>query len=102
MASSSDSVYFDNGDHLGDFVSSPTVTPKVIYELDASGDLIPAYYPNNTLVDFTNSIECELVSSNGMLMTRSGVHLAVGVVLDVHTKTVDMKVEIVAIEKVQQ
>ena len=60
MISLSDSVYFENGKYLGQIVSSPTVTPKMVYELGASGDFIPAYYPDNTLVDMTTSLECDL------------------------------------------
>lgn len=101
MISASDSVYFESGDYFGKFVSSPTVTPKMMYELGTEGDLIPAYYPDNTLIDFTNSIECEAVSNDGVLMTRNGVHLAVGVVFELHTRTVNMNVEIIGIEKIQ-
>ncbi len=101
MISASDAVYFEDGDYLGSFVSSHTVTPTVIYELGSEGDLIPAYYPDNTLVDFTNSLECELIMSDGMLMTKSGVRLAAGVEIELHTKTVDLTVEIVSVERIQ-
>ncbi len=102
MLSLSDSVYFENGKYLGQIVSSPTVTPKMVYELGASGDFIPAYYPDNTLVDMTTSLECDLTISDGMLVTQNGVHIAVGSVLKLHTQTVDITVEIVAIEKIEQ
>lgn len=102
MISLSDSVYFENGKYLGQIVSSPTVTPKMVYELGASGDFIPAYYPDNTLVDMTTSLECDLTISDGMLVTQNGVHIAVGSVLKLHTQTVDITVEIVAIEKIEQ
>lgn len=102
MISLSDSVYFENGKYLGEIVSSPTVTPKMVYELGASGDFIPAYYPDNTLVDMTTSLECDLTISDGMLVTQNGVHIAVGSVLKLHTQTVDITVEIVAIEKIEQ
>ena len=102
MLSLSDGVYFENGEYLGSILTSPTVTPKMVYELGAEGDLIPAYYPNNTLVDLTTNLECDLVTSDGMLMTKSGEHLAVGVVLKLHTQTVDITVEIVGIEKIEQ
>ena len=101
MIAVEDAVYFEDGTYLGSFSSSPTVTPMVVYELGSEGDLIPAYYPDNTLVDFINSIECELVTSNGMLMTKSGVHLAAGVELKLHTQTVDIIVEIVNVDKIQ-
>lgn len=102
MISLSDSVYFENGKYLGQIISSPTVTPKMVYELGASGDFIPAYYPDNTLVDMTTSLECDLTISDGMLVTQNGVHIAVGSVLKLHTQTVDITVEIVAIEKIEQ
>ena len=102
MITLSESVYFENGEYMGQVLSSPTVTPKMVYELGASGDLIPAYYPNNTLVDLTTSLECELTTSDGMLVTKNGVHIAVGVVLELHTQTVNMTVEIVGIEKIEQ
>lgn len=102
MLSLSDSVCFENGKYLGQIVSSPTVTPKMVYELGASGDFIPAYYPDNTLVDMTTSLECDLTISDGMLVTQNGVHIAVGSVLKLHTQTVDITVEIVAIEKIEQ
>ncbi len=102
MLSLSDGVYFENGEYLGSILTSPTVTPQMVYELGAEGDLIPAYYPNNTLVDLTTNLECDLVTSDGMLMTKSGEHLAVGVVLKLHTQTVDITVEIVGIEKIEQ
>ena len=101
MISVGDSVYFENGDYLGAVLSSPTVTPKMLYALGAEGDLIPAYYPNNTLVDLTTDLECELVTSDGMLMTKNGEHLAVGVVIKLHTQTVDITAEIVGIEKIE-
>ena len=102
MLNESDSVYFENGDYLGTFTSSPTVTPKMAYEFASDGEIVPAYYPDNTLIDITNNIECELITSNGMLVTKNGTHLAVGVVLEIHTQTVDLTVEIIGIEKVQQ
>ena len=102
MITLSEPVYFENGEYMGQVLSSPTVTPKMVYELGASGDLIPAYYPNNTLVDLTTSIECDLMTSDGMLVTQNGVHIAVGVVLELHTQTVDITVEIVGIEKIEQ
>jgi hypothetical protein len=73
----------------------------MVYELGAEGDLIPAYYTNNTLIDLTTDLECELVTSDGMLMTKDGKHIAVGVVLELHTQTVDITVEIVGIEKIE-
>lgn len=102
MITLSESVYFENGEYMGQVLSSPTVTPKMVYELGASGDLIPAYYPNNTLVDLTTSLECELTTSDDMLVTKNGVHIAVGVVLELHTQTANMTVEIVGIEKIEQ
>jgi hypothetical protein len=102
LITTSEAVYFEDGDYLGTVLSSPTVTPKMVYELGAEGDLIPAYYPNNTLVDITTSLECELVTSDGMLMTKNGEHIAVGVVLKLQTQTVDITVEIVGIEKIEQ
>ncbi len=102
MISLSESVYFENGEYMGCVLSSPTVTPKMTYELGASGDLIPAYYPSNTLVDLTTSLECELLTSDGMLVTKNGVHIAVGVVLQLHTQTVDVTVEVVSVEKIEQ
>lgn len=102
MIALADSVYLENGECLGQVLSSPTVTPKMVYELGESGDLIPAYYPNNTLVDITMSLECDLATSDGMLVTKNGTHIAVGVVLELHTQTVDITVEIVGIEKVEQ
>ena len=101
MITASAPVYFENGEYLGTFVSSPTVTPKMVYEIGADGEITPAYYPDNTLIDITNNIECSLIKSNGMIMTKGGNHLAVGVVLELHTQTVDLTVEIIGIEKVQ-
>ena len=102
MITLSESVYFENGEYMGQVLSSPTVTPKMVYELGASGDLIPAYYPNNTLVDLSTTLECDLTTSDGMLVTKNGDHIAVGVVLELHTQTVNMTVEIVGIEKIEQ
>lgn len=101
MIALTEPVYFENGEYLGTVLSSPTVTPKMVYELGAEGDLIPAYYPNNTLIDLTTDLECELVTSDGMLMTKDGKHIAVGVVLELHTQTVDITVEIVGVEKIE-
>ena len=50
----------------------------------------------------TTSLECDLTISDGMLVTQNGVHIAVGSVLKLHTQTVDITVEIVAIEKIEQ
>ena len=102
MIALADSVYLENGEYLGLVLSSPTVTPKMVYELGESGDLIPAYYPSNTLVDVTTALESDLTMSDGMLVTKNGTHIAVGVLLELHTQTVDITVEIIGIEKIEQ
>ena len=96
-----DNVYFENGDLLGTFLTSPTVTPKMVYELSSEGDLIPAYYPDNTLVNIITTIECDLVESDDMLVTKSGEHLAAGVTFLLHTQTLDLYVEVIGIEKIE-
>ena len=91
--------YLDNGDMLGNSIHAPTVTPMLTYVTSQSGELIACYYPDNTFVDIVAEIECELVNKDGMLLTESGVHIAPGVELTVHTETVDLTVEIVKVQK---
>ncbi len=98
--SSNDAVYLDDGTVLGSFSHLPTVTPMLEYSLTSSGDLVAAYYPDNTLVDITTEIECDLIVNDGVVMTKNGVHIAVGVLLEVHTETVDFGIEITGVEKI--
>jgi hypothetical protein len=93
------SVYLEDGKELGTFVHAPTVTPMLSYSTTSSGDIIAAYYPDNTYVDIVTDIECDLINSDGMIMTKSGVHIAVGAVIEIHTETVDLTVEITSVEK---
>jgi hypothetical protein len=99
MIASDDAVYLEDGKQIGSFVHAPTVTPMLSYSTASSGDIIAAYYPDNTLVDILTDIECDLIVKDGLIMTKSGVHIAVGAVLYIHTETVDLTVEITSIEK---
>lgn len=99
MLDSNAKVYLEDGKQIGTFVHAPTVTPMLSYSTTSSGDIIAAYYPDNTLVDIVTDIECELIVNDGMIMTKGGVHVAVGKVIKIHTETVDLDVEIVAVEK---
>jgi len=99
MIPSTSDVYLDDGELLGKFLHAPTVTPMLSYTVSPSGELIAAYYPDNTLVDIIAELECDLIVKDGMVMTKSGVHIAHGNVLEVHTATVDLTVEIVGVEK---
>ncbi len=99
MIGSSDSVYLSNGEYLGTLKNAPTVTPMLKYSLTSSGDIITAYYPDNTLVDISSEINCELIKSDGLLMTKDGIRIATGVILEIHTPTVDLTVEITGVEK---
>lgn len=93
-------VYLEDGKQLGSFVHAPTVTPMLSYSTTSAGDIIAAYYPDNTLVDIVTDIECDLIANEGMIMTKSGVHIAVGAVLEIHTETVDLTVEITSVERI--
>lgn len=99
MLDSNAKVYLEDGKQIGTFVHTPTVTPMLSYSTTSSGDIIAAYYPDNTLVDIVTDVECELIVNDGMIMTKGGVHVAVGTVIKIHTETVDLDVEIVAVEK---
>lgn len=92
-------VYLEDGKPLGSFIHAPTVTPMLSYCITSAGDVIAAYYPDNTLVDIVTDIECDLIVNDGMIMTKSGVHIAVGSVIEIHTETVDLTVEITSVEK---
>lgn len=92
-------LFDENGKLLGTFMHAPTVTPMLTYEIDPSGNLVACYYPDNTLVDITTDILCELVEKDGTVMTTDGVHIAPGVELSVRTQYVDLTVEIVKVEK---
>ena len=99
MLDSNANVYLEDGKLLGVFVHAPTVTPMLSYSTTSAGDIIAAYYPDNTLVDIVTDIECDLIVNDGMIMTKSGVHIAVGAVLKIHTEMVDLTVEITSLEK---
>ncbi len=99
MIGSADSLYLEDGKYLGSMKNQPAVTPMLKYSLTESGDLVAAYYPDNTLVDISAQFECELMSSDGLLITKNGVRIATGVILNIHTPTVDLKIEITNVEK---
>ena len=99
MLSANEDVYLKDGKQLGVFIHTPTVTPMLSYSATSAGDIIAAYYPDNTLIDIVTDIECDLIVSDGMIMTKSGVHIAVGAVVELHTDTVDLMVEITSVEK---
>ncbi len=99
VASASE-FYLDNGDLFGIGTHAPTVTPMLTYVTNRSGELVACYYPDNTLVDIVAEIECELIDKDGTVMTKSGVHIASGVELTIHTDLVDLDVEIVKVEKI--
>ncbi len=99
MLASDENVYLESGKELGKLRGAPTVTPKLEYYTNSEGDMIPSYYPDNTLVDITTEIDCSLVSSGGMLTTRDGIHIAAGAKLDIHTQSVNLTVEIVSVNK---
>lgn len=98
MIGSDDAVYLEDGKQIGSFAHAPTVTPMLSYSTASSGDIIPAYYPDNTLVDILTDIECDLIVKDGMTMTKNGVHIAVGTVIRIHTETVDLTVEVTSVE----
>lgn len=99
VMSSNETVYLEDGTLLGTFTHAPTVTPMLEYSMTSSGDLVASYYPDNTLVDMVTEIECELIANDGMVMTKNGIHIAVGVVLEVHTQMVDFTMEITDVQK---
>ncbi len=99
MIASGDGVWLLGGEELGKLKDIPTVTPKLEYSMTSEGDLVASYYPDNTLVDITTKIDCSLISDGGMLMTRDGVHIAAGAILEIRTQTVDLTVEIVSVDK---
>lgn len=92
-------VFLEDGKLLGAFVHAPTVTPMLNYSTTSAGEIIATYYPDNTFVDIVTDIECELIVNDGMIMTQSGVHIAVGAVIEIHTATVDLTAEITSVEK---
>ena len=96
--SSDDAVYLESGDMFGSFSQAPTVTPSLKYIATDVGELLPVYYPDNTLVDLTTVISCELISKDGFIMTKNGVHVAPGVTLEVHTSKANLLIEITAVE----
>ena len=69
------------------------------YSVTSSGDVVASYYPDNTLVDMVTEINCDLLVKNGMIMTKNGIHIGTGVILEVHTSTVNFTVEITEVEK---
>lgn len=99
MIGSSDAVYLEDGKQLGSFVHAPAVTPMLSYSTTSSGDIISAYYPDNTMVDIVTDVECDLIVKDGLITTKNGVHIAVGALIDIHTETVDLTVEIISVEK---
>ena len=99
IISSEEKVFLSDGELLGTLMHAPTVTPMLSYTVTSSGEMVAVYYPDNTLVDIMLEIECNLVNENGFVMTKNGVHIAPGVVIDAHTPTVDLTFEIVSVEK---
>lgn len=99
MISSADKVYLADGELLGGLLRAPTVTPMLSYTVTSSGEMVAAYYPDNTYVDITIDMECDLISDDGSVMTKNGVHIAQGVIIAAHTHAVDLTLEIISVEK---
>jgi len=99
MISSSEKVFLGDGEQLGILMHAPTVTPMLSYTVTSSGEMVAVYYPDNTLVDIILEIECELLDENGAVITKSRKTIAPGVVIEAHTPTVDLTLEVVSVEK---
>ena len=52
------------------------------------------HYPENTLIDISGIIECDLVSTDGGYVTPDGVHLAPGCTVTLRLRTVDLTVTV--------
>lgn len=100
MISSEEKVFLADGELLGSLMHAPTVTPMLSYTVTSSGEMVAVYYPDNTLVDIMLEIECDLIDENGSVMTKNGVHIAPGVVVEARTPAVDLTFEIVSVEKI--
>ncbi len=99
MISSTEKVFLEGGELFGSIMHAPTVTPMLSYTVTSTGEMVAVYYPDNTLVDIILEIDCDLLEENGSAMTKNGVHIAPGVIIEAHTPTVDLDFEVVSVEK---
>ncbi len=97
---SGDVAYLPNGEILGTFTQATAFTPMLEYFVTSGGSLDALYYPDNTYIDITNEIKCNLISNDGVLCTKGGTRIVAGSVIEIHTQTVEITVEVVAVNKV--
>lgn len=91
MLEENEKVFLSDFELLGT-LSSLSITPAVFYAENDEGELISVHYPENTLVDISGEILCELSVSGGRYTAADGTHVCAGAELELHTDTVDMTV----------
>lgn len=99
MLEEGDKVYLPEGALLGT-IKDITANPAVFYT-EHGGEVIKTYYPENTKHDLNGTIVCELIDRDGRYVTADGVHVSAGTTLTVHTRTVDIAIQITALAPVE-
>lgn len=94
-----DAIETDTDVYLGDELigklsSQPAYSPAVLHTTGDDGAPIDVHYPENTLIDISGIIECDLVSTDGGYVTPDGVHLAPGCTVTLRLRTVDLTVTV--------
>ena len=95
-----EAVYLEDGTLLGTLTTT-SVTPALYYATTSKGEMITLYYPADTLVDITLTLECELAVREGMAVTGGGDHIGTGVELKLHTATTDLGAVVVSLDKLE-
>lgn len=89
-------------DLIGQLSAGAVFSPSVLHTYGADGAPTDVHYPENTLIDISGTIDCELIKTTGGYVTESGTHIAPGCTLTLKMKTVDLFVTITGITDAPQ
>lgn len=89
-------------DLIGQLSAGAVFSPSVLHTYGADGAPTDVHYPENTLIDISGTIDCELISTAGGYVTSSGTHIAPGCTLTLKMKTVDLFVTVTGISDAPQ
>lgn len=84
-------------DLIGQLAAGTVFSPSVLHTNGADGAPTDVHYPENTLIDVSGVIDCELIKTDGGYVTKSGTHIAPGCTLTLKMKTVDLLVTVTGI-----
>lgn len=89
-------------DLIGRLAAGTVFSPSILHTNGADGAPTDVHYPENTLIDISGTVECELIKTDGGYVTKSGTHIAPGCTLTFKMKTVDLLVTVTGISYAPQ